>query len=66
MPKYRFSSLGVDGAVQTSCVREVASDDEAREIASELLAENQSETIEVWNVLKLVHRASREANRSAA
>jgi hypothetical protein len=66
MPKYRFSSLGVDGAVQSSCVMEVESDDEARAIAGELLTENQSDTIEVWDILRLVHRASRETNRSAA
>ena len=59
MPNYRFSSLGADGNVQSSCVMEADSDDEAREIANNLLTENPSDAIEVWNVFTLVYRQAR-------
>ncbi len=64
MPKYRFSSLGADDAVLSSCLREADSDEEAREIAVELLTHSNSEAIEVWNVFQLVHRAVRDASHS--
>jgi predicted short-subunit dehydrogenase-like oxidoreductase (DUF2520 family) len=63
MPKYRFSSVDEDGDLQSSCVVEADSDDEAREIARDLLMEGHPAAIEVWNALRLVHRA---ANAQAA
>src|SRR5207248_2072052 len=64
MPNYRFSSLAVDGALVSSCVREAQSDDEAKEIAGELLTEDQSDAVEVWSVWRLVHRAVRDPSHS--
>jgi hypothetical protein len=58
MPKYRFSSLDGDGALQSSCIIEAASDDEARDIAEDLLMESHPAAVEVWDVFKLVHRAA--------
>ena len=58
MPKYRFSSLDQDGELQSSCMIEAGSDDEAREIANDLLMENHPAAIEVWSALRLVHRAA--------
>jgi hypothetical protein len=45
-------------------LREASSDDEAREIASEFLAETQSDAVEVWNVFRLVHRAVRDPSHT--
>ena len=65
MPKYRFSSLTADGALLSSRVEEAASDDEAREVAGELLTDAKSEAVEVWSAWRLVHRAVKDANHSA-
>ncbi len=64
MPKYRFSSMAVDGALVSSCVKEAESDAEIREIAGNLLTGNQCEAVEVWSSFKLVHRAVRDASHS--
>jgi len=58
MPKYRFSSLDEDGELQSSCMIEADSDDEAREIAEDLLMESHPAAVEVWDAFKLVHRAA--------
>jgi hypothetical protein len=58
MPKYRLSSVDRDGDLQSSCVIEADTDDEAREIAEDLLEETHPAAIEVWSALRLVHRAS--------
>src|SRR2546430_15352272 len=65
MPKYRFSSLTADGALLSSRVEEAASDDEAREVAGELLADEKSEAVEVWSAWRLVHRAVEDPSHSA-
>jgi hypothetical protein len=61
---YRFSSLAVDGALVSSSVLEASSDDEAKDIAGELLAQNHSDAVEVWNALRLVHRAVRDPSHT--
>ena len=65
MPNYRFSSLGADGALISSCTREADSDEEAQEIATELLAENRCDAVEVWSVWRMVHRTVRDPNHAA-
>jgi hypothetical protein len=60
MPNYRFSSLAPDGALVSSFLKEASDDDEAREIAGELLVKNQSDAVEVWNVFRMVHRVVRD------
>ena len=57
MPKYRFSSLDTDGALQSSCIIEARSDEEARDIARDLLMESRPATVEAWDVFRLVCRA---------
>jgi hypothetical protein len=58
MPNYRFSSLDDSGALQSSCMIEARSDDEACGIAEDLLVEGHPAAVEVWDVFKLVHRAA--------
>ena len=58
MPKYRLSSIDYDGDLQSSLVIEADTDREACEIAEDLLEETHPAAVEVWNALRLVHRAA--------
>ena len=60
MPRYRLSSVDEDGDLQSSCVIEAETDQEACEVAEELLEETHPAAVEVWNALRLVHRAANE------
>ena len=64
MPNYRFSCLNADGALLSSRMHEADSDEEAQEIASELLARNQCDAVEVWSVWRMVHRAVKDASHT--
>jgi hypothetical protein len=59
VPRYRFVGLDVGRHVESESLREAESDDEARKIANNLLIGSRSETIEVWNALKLIYTRSR-------
>ena len=58
MPRYRLSSVDEDGDLQSSCVIEAETDEEACGVAEELLEETHPAAVEVWNALRLVHRAA--------
>jgi hypothetical protein len=64
MPNYRFSSLSADGALISSSTREAESDEEAQEIASELLMQSQCDAVEVWCVWRMVHRTVRDPSHT--
>jgi len=58
MPRYRLSAIDEDGDLQSSCVIEAETDEEACEVAEELLEETHPAAVEVWSALRLVHRAA--------
>ena len=64
MPKYRLSSVDADGDLQSTCVIEADTDEQACEIAEDLLEETHPAAVEVWSALRLVHRAAANSHLS--
>jgi hypothetical protein len=56
MPTYRFSFIETNGRAGTACVMEADSDDDACELASELLLESNFQLIEVWRASDMICR----------
>ena len=56
---YAFTLIGAEGKGRPAGVREAASDDEACEIASELLIESAAPVIEVWRGRWMIFRVSK-------
>jgi uncharacterized alpha/beta hydrolase family protein len=54
--------VAVNGALVSSSVKEANSDDEALEIAGDLLADKQTDAVEVWSSFRLVHRVVKDAS----
>ena len=64
MTTYRFSLLGADGSIDAGVTLPAATDDAAAEIATDLLMESASATIEVWENERLVFRVGRVSPNS--
>ena len=45
---YRFCSSAPDGSIDTACEMPAHSDEEARQIARDLVMEGEFQSIEVW------------------
>ena len=59
MTIYAFTLIAADGSSQSAGVREAASDDDACEIASELLLKADFPLIEVWRGRWMIYRVSK-------
>ena len=59
MTIYAFTLIAADGRSQSAGARKAASDDDAREIASELLLESEFPIIEVWRGRWMIYRVSK-------
>jgi hypothetical protein len=56
---YAFTLIAADGSSQSADAREATSDDDACEIASELLLESDCPIIEVWRGQWMIYRVSK-------
>ena len=52
---YRFCTRGRDGSISASCEMEVRSDQEACQIADDLVMHEAFENVEVWRANTQVH-----------
>jgi hypothetical protein len=59
MAHYTLRSLDVFDHVQASCEIAVPSEEEAREIAKGLLSDDEFQTIELWELGRLICRMAR-------
>ena len=59
MTIYAFTLITAEGSSQSAGVREAASDDDACEIATDLLLESDSRIIEVWRGKWMIYRVSK-------
>jgi hypothetical protein len=62
---YAFTLIAADGSSQSAGVREAASDDDACELASELLLESEFPIIEVWRGRWRIYRVSKIDNEQS-
>ena len=59
MTIYGFTLIAADGSSQPAGAKEAASDDDACELASELLLESDFPIIEVWRGRWMIYRVSK-------
>jgi hypothetical protein len=59
MPIYGFTLISASGGSQEVAVREAASDDDACELASELLLESDFAIVEVLHGRRVIYRVSK-------
>jgi RNA-binding protein YhbY len=58
--KYQFDCHTADGKIETSCTMDAASDEDASEIAKNLLSETECHAVEVRHKAVVIYRAIRD------
>jgi hypothetical protein len=61
---YRFTLIGVDGSVQSTCTMQSTSEDGACEIGTELLLSSECQTLEVWRGSVLIFRVVKAESKN--
>jgi hypothetical protein len=64
MPIYTFNSLKPDSSVSSSCELRTSTEDEAREVAADLLRDEEFQLIEVWKERRLICRVAKDETDS--
>ena len=59
MPIYTFNALKADNSVSSSCVLQTSTEDEAREVAADLVRDEEFHLIEVWKKTRLICRVGK-------